>query len=103
MAQKKENKKITINQLATTIDNLAVSVAQGFDKIEAKMATMATKEALKTQQSVLDIMIKEIRTIHEDNIYFRKSISSLNIDGSSYDKKIEDLKVRVERLEVQNK
>ncbi|MCK9186810.1 hypothetical protein M0P48_05260 [Candidatus Gracilibacteria bacterium] len=75
-----------------TIDKLAIMVADGFESMKAKMAT---KEALKTQQNVLDIVLEEIRTIHEDNKYFRKSISSLNIDGLSYEKRLEKLEAKV--------
>lgn len=87
---KKKEKEITNIELLESINS-------SFDKMEAKMAT---KEALKIQQNVLDIMIKEIKTIHEDNKYFRQNISSLNSDGLSYDRKIEDLTVRVEKLEL---
>jgi len=90
---KKKEKKITNAELLESIN-------RSFSKVEEKMAT---KEALKTQQGVLEITLKEIRTIHEDNKYFRSSISNLNIDGLSYDRKIEDLKNRVERLEMKVK
>ena len=55
------------------------------------------------KNKVTEIILKEIRTIHEDNKYFRNSISSLNIDGSSYDRKIENLTIRVEKLELKQK
>ena len=45
------------------------------------------------------LILKEIRAIHEDNKYFRESILTLNTDGSSYDKRISGLDVRVEKIE----
>jgi hypothetical protein len=63
-------------------------------------AKMATKEDLKIQQGVLEIMLREIKAIHEENKYFRASISNLNLEGLSYDKKIENLTIRVEKLEL---
>jgi hypothetical protein len=40
-------------------------------------------------------MLKEIKTIHEDNKYFRAGISNLNLEGLSYDRKIEKLEEKV--------
>ncbi|KKQ87189.1 MAG: hypothetical protein UT09_C0019G0015 [Parcubacteria group bacterium GW2011_GWF2_38_8] len=48
---------------------------------------------------VMALILKEIRTMHEENKYFRASISNLNIDGLSYDRKIENLTVRMEKVE----
>ncbi len=87
---KKKEEEITNTELLESIN-------RSFDKMEAKMAT---KEALKTQQGVLEILLKEIKTIREDNKYFRQSISSLNTNDLSCDKKIENLTIRVEKLEL---
>jgi len=43
------------------------------------------------------LILKEIRAIHEDNKYFRESILTLNTDGSSYDKRISGLDVRIKK------
>lgn len=56
-----------------------------------------------TQNEVSQMILKEIRNIHEDNKYFREGISSLNSDGLSYNKKIQNLTTRVERLELKSK
>lgn len=48
---------------------------------------------------VMTLILKEIRTIHEENKYFRASVSNLNIDGLSYDRKIENLTMRMEKIE----
>ena len=48
---------------------------------------------------VMALILKEIRSIHEDNKNFRESISSLNIDGLSYHRKIENLTLRIEKVE----
>jgi len=70
------------------------NIAKSFARVE---------ESLKNQNLITEMILKEIRQIHEDNKYFRSSISNLNIDGLSYDRKIEDLKNRVERLETKIK
>ena len=75
-----------------TIDKLAIMVAKGFENV-------ATKEDLKKQNDTSQIMLKEIKTIHEDNKYFRASISNLNIDGLSYERKIDNLTIRMEKVE----
>ena len=54
---------------------------------------------LKNLNMVSTTMLKEIKTIHEDNKYFRQSISSLDMNDLSYDRKLENLTVRVEKLE----
>jgi hypothetical protein len=79
-----------------TIDKLAVMIAKGFDSIELRMAT---KVDLKTQQDVLHIMLKEIKAIHEDSKSFRDNISTLYTDHVAYDRRIENLTVRVEKIE----
>ena len=60
------------------------SIARSFERIDG----------------VLELITKELRAIHEDNKYFRQRISGLNSDGISYDRKIENLTVRVEKLEA---
>ena len=77
-----------------TIDSLAIMTKDGFDGVYENM-----KDGFDRHGKVLEGILKEIKAIHEDNKYFRQSISSLNIDGSSYDRKIEDLTMRVEKLE----
>ncbi|MFZ1019645.1 MAG: hypothetical protein WAN61_01470 [Minisyncoccia bacterium] len=60
-------------------------------------------ETLKNINEVTIIILKEIKTIHEENKYFRQSVSSLNFDGLTYDRKISDLNIRVEKLELNAK
>ncbi len=92
------NKKI--DNAVDLIDKLAASTLKGFESVEAKMAT---KEDIKIQEKVSEIILKEIKAIHEDGKSFRENISSLNNDGLSYDKKISNLTVRVEKLEIKAK
>jgi hypothetical protein len=82
----KKTKRVTIADLAKMIKEDVVD-------------RMATKEDLKIQQDVSQIILKEVKTIHEDNKYFRQSISSLNMNDFTYDRKLENLTVRVEKLE----
>lgn len=85
-----------------TIDKLAVMVAKSFKNMATKddIKNMATKDDIKTQQDVLQIMLKEIKAIHEDSKFFKDTISTLYIDHIAYDRKIENLTVRVEKIEL---
>jgi len=89
---KKETKNKTI-----TNTELLESINRSFSKIEQKMAT---KEDLKTQQEVTQIMLKEINAIHADTKSFRENISTLYIDHLAYDGKIDNLTAPVEKLEI---
>jgi hypothetical protein len=60
-------------------------------------------ETLKNITKVTEVVLKEIRTIHEDNKYFRQSISSLSTDALYSDRKVENLTLRVEKLEAKVK
>jgi len=77
------------------------SIAKSFARVDESLGEI--NKTLKMQQDVLQIMLKEITAIHEDNKYFRESISSLNKDGLYYDKRIENLDIRVEKLESKAK
>ena len=76
-----------------------------FDKFENRFdsSARATAKSFADTAEVMGLILKEIRTIHEDNKYFRESISTLNTDGSSYDKRISGLDMRVEKLESKSK
>jgi len=66
-----------------------------FDKTMQSVARSFSEQA-----EVMRMILKEIRNIHEDNKYFRQSISGLNSDGISHERRIEDLTIRVEKLEL---
>ena len=57
-------------------------------------------KSFERHEKVMDHILKELQQMHEENKYFRQSISSLNNDGLSYDRKIDNLSVRVEKLEA---
>ena len=46
------------------------------------------------------LILKEISAIHKDNKHFRETVASLNMDGISYNRRIENLTIRVEKLET---
>ena len=73
------------------------AVAKSFSDNAEVTAGILTQ--LKNINEVSTIMLQEIRTIHEDNKYFRQSMSDLNIENVSRDRKIQGLDVRVEKLE----
>ncbi len=85
----KKTKRVTIADLAKMIKESVV------DRMATKedITNMATKDDIKNMATKDDIKIilTEITAIHEDNKYFRQSISTLYSDGISYDKKIDNL------------
>ena len=90
---KKKEKRITNKELLDSIN-------RSFSRVEEKMAT---KEDFKRQQDISQIMLKEIIAIHEDTKFYRENVSALYADGLSYDKRINNLTVRVEKLELKAK
>lgn len=56
-------------------------------------------KSFNRHEKVMEDILKELRQMHDENKYFRASIFNLNIEGLSYDKKIENLNIRVEKLE----
>jgi septal ring factor EnvC (AmiA/AmiB activator) len=82
--------KNKIKQKQVTINDLAIITKDGFDRMDKKF---------NQHDKIFEVMIKELKTIHEDNKYFRENISSLNSDGLSYNRKIDNLTARVEKLE----
>lgn len=85
-----------------TINDLAIMVAKGFENTATKEDLNKQQETLKIHGDVLQIMLKEIKAVHEDSKSFRDNISTLYTDHVAYDRKIENLNVRVEKLELKN-
>ena len=50
-------------------------------------------------EKVMEDILKELKQMHEENKYFRASVSNLSLEGLSYDRKIENLNIRIEKLE----
>lgn len=95
MVMKKDVKKTTEKYVTEkTFEKSMTNIAKSFAQVD---------ESLELHSKILQDILKEIKQINEDNKYFRQSISNLNIDGSSSDRKIEDLTMRVERLEMKVK
>ena len=89
--------KKTFSDFKNRFESSARATAKSFSDNAEVTAAMLTE--LKNLNGVTTMILKEIKTIHEDNKYFRQSISSLNMNDLSYDRKIEDLTARVEKLE----
>lgn len=66
---------------------------------EKYVTERAFEKAMTNHAEIMTSMLKEIHAIHEDNKHFRESISGLNTDGVFYNRRIENLTVRVEKLE----
>ncbi len=96
MSKEVKTKKITINKLA-------IMVAKGFESTATKDDIKNINEKLDKHDKIFHSMMKELRAMHEDRKYFRGTMSSLNSDGLSYNRKIENLTIRVEKLELQAK
>ncbi|MCC7160818.1 hypothetical protein IT399_03835 [Candidatus Nomurabacteria bacterium] len=85
---KKEIKKTTEKYVTEkTFEKHMLAIAKSFARVN----------------EVSDMILKEIRNIHEENKYFRHSVSDLSIDNLSSNRKIENLTTRVERLELKVK
>ena len=59
----------------------------------------ATAKSFTDQAEILSIILKEVKINNEENKYFRQSISILDMNDFSYDRKLENLTIRVEKLE----
>ncbi|MBI2627402.1 hypothetical protein HYW72_00540 [Candidatus Nomurabacteria bacterium] len=86
-----------------TIDTLAIMVAKGFENTATTNDIKNIDKKLDQHDKIFELMIKELRAIHEDNKYFRENILNVNADSLSYDRKINNLTVRVEKLELNAK
>ena len=97
VAQKTSGKYLTENRFKkfeNSFESNMRSIAQSFSRVD---------ESMKMQQDVLHIMLKEITAIHEDTKSFRENISTLYTDHLAYDRKIDNVIVRVEKLELKSK
>src|ERR1035437_982136 len=107
-------KKTTKKTNKMTIDKLAIMVAKGFDGVEKRFSSVekkfdgiekdisglkidvsGLKKDVSNNTKVSSLILKEISVIHEDNKHFRETVASLNMDGISYDRRIENLTIRV--------
>ena len=70
----------------------------GFETLRKDMNDV--KKNVFGNTKVSNLMLKEISAIHEDNKRFRDTVASLNMDGISYNRRIENLTIRVEKLEI---
>jgi DNA topoisomerase IA len=89
---KKEIKKVTEKYVTETT----------FKKFESSFETNMTNiaKSFERHEKVMDHILKELQQMHEENKYFRQSISGLNSDGLSYDRRIDNLDLRVEKPEA---
>ncbi|HEY4513038.1 MAG TPA: hypothetical protein VJH06_00800 [Candidatus Paceibacterota bacterium] len=73
-----------------------------FEKsFESNMRSIA--KSFADNAEIMGLILKEIITIHEDNKYFRQSISTLSTENVSRDRKIQGFDVRIEKLESKSK
>mgnify|MGYP001571631001 CR=1 FL=1 len=82
----------------TTLDKLAIMMSNSFETLRKDINDV--KKDVSSSTKVSNLMLKEISAIHEDNKRFRETVASLNMDGISYNRRIENLTIRVEKLEI---
>lgn len=100
----KKTKKVTIADLAKMIKEDVVDRMATKEDLNVQQETLnKMNKTLTTHGQVIQVMLKEITAIHEDTKSFRENVSSLNSDGLSYNRKIDNLTVRVEKLESKSK
>jgi len=95
VGMKKGVKKTTEKYVTeSTFEKHMANIAKSFERVNA---------SLERHEQVMQVMLKEITAIHEDTKSFRDNISTLYTDHVAYDRKIENLNVRVEKLELKSK
>ena len=85
----KNEAKIKAEKYVTgkTFDKSMQGIAQSFARVE---------ESLK-------MVVQELKNLHEDNKYIKQTLFSFTGDVSAQDRKIQNLTVRIERLESKTK
>ena len=78
----------------STFEKHMTNIAKSFARIN---------ETLATHEEVLQNILKEIKAIHEDHKDFRSSIANLYSENLSRDNMMNNLTVRVEKLELKSK
>ena len=78
-----------------------VNIAHAFEKVDDRFRKI--EERLDRHEQILEQIIKELRILSEGQKEIKKSILNLEIGLSKYDRKLEDLVARVERLEMKIK
>ena len=66
------------------------SIAKSFDRIDTRLAS---------HDRAFESILNELKSIHDDNKHFRESFLNLNREEVIRDRNVEDLRIRVERLE----
>ena len=87
VTQKRTEKYVT----EKTFESSMRAIAKSFEGVQ---------ETLKKHSQALEVILKTVASTQEDNKYFRQSISGLDKESFSQDKKIENLTMRVEKLEA---
>ena len=100
----KKTKRVTIADLAKMIKEDVVDRMATKEDLNAQQETLnKMNKTLTTHGQVIQVMLKEITTIHKNTKSFRENISTLYTDHLAYDRKIDNVIVRVEKLELKSK
>ena len=68
---------------------------------ETNMASIA--KSFERVDAALEMVVQELKNLHEDNKYIRQTLSNFTGDVSRHDRKISDLDIRLEKLELKAK
>lgn len=87
-------KKVTLQSLASTLEDLAGMTQRGFEEIKDTMKGMATKAELMETREVLSQKIEDL------DLHFSASNSHVREKVDRHDTRIENLEERVDKLET---
>ena len=74
-----------------------VNIARAFEKVDDRFRKI--EDRLDRHEQILERIMKELQILSEGQKEIRKSIVNIEIGLSRYDRKLEELTLRVERLE----
>ncbi|MFA6006669.1 MAG: hypothetical protein WC764_03015 [Candidatus Paceibacterota bacterium] len=87
-------KKTSKNKQPVTIDifeKSMASIAKSFVRVD---------ERFEKHDQMFESILGEIKNLHEDNKYIRNTLNDLVRQGAKDDRKMDDMLVRIERLEA---
>jgi septation ring formation regulator EzrA len=101
MSKKITQKYLTENKFGVfekSFEKSMTSIAKSFDRIDERFEKI--DERFDRQDKAFGLLLKQMQAFTEESREHRQSMSSLMRTDVSQEKNIEDLKIRVERLEM---
>ncbi len=97
----KKSTNISKNKQPLTVDifeKSMASIAKSFLRVDERLEKI--DERLEKHDRMFETILLEIRNLHEDNKYIRNTLSALVRQDAKDERKMEDMLVRIERLEA---